>query len=81
MRDVAHLVSEVTAHGVDRVGQVLPGTGNAGNDRLTPELAVGANLASHARDFRRERAQLIDHRIDGLFELKNLTAHVDGNLF
>ncbi len=78
--DVAHLVGEVAAHGVDRVGQILPGAGHAGHDGLAAELAVGADFAGHARDFRGERAQLIDHRVDGFLELQDFAAHVDGDL-
>ena len=81
MRDVAHLVGEVAAHGVHRVGQVLPGAGDARHDGLAAELAVGADLARHARDFRGERTQLIDHRIDGFLELQDFAAHVDRDLF
>ena len=80
MRDVAHLVGEVAAHGVDRVGQVLPGAGDARHDSLAAELAVGADLARHARHFGSERAQLIDHRVDGFLELQNLAADVDRDL-
>ena len=80
MGDVAHLVGEVAAHGVHRVGQILPGAGDARHDGLAAELAVGADLARHARHFRGERAQLIDHRIDGFLELQNFAAHVDGDL-
>ena len=32
---------------------------------LSAELAFGADFAGHARHFRRERAKLIDHRVDG----------------
>ena len=32
LRDVTHLVGQVAAHGVDRVGQVLPGAGDARHD-------------------------------------------------
>ena len=78
--DVAHLVGEVAAHGVDRVGQVLPGAGDAGHDRLAAELAFGADLARDARHFRGERAQLVDHRVDGFLELQDLAAHVDRDL-
>ena len=80
MRDVAHLVGEVAAHGVHRVGQILPGAGDAGHDRLAAELAVGADFAGDAGHFRSERAQLIDHRVDGFLELQNLAAHVDRDL-
>ena len=78
--DVAHLAGEVGRHRVDRVGQVLPGAGHARHDRLAAELALGADLARHARDLGGERTQLIDHRIDGLLQLQNLAAHVDRDL-
>src|SRR5262249_10752117 len=74
--NVAHLCGEVAAHGIDRVSQVFPSAGDAGHDRLAAELAVGANLARHARDFRGERAQLIHHGVDGFLELQDLAAHV-----
>src|SRR5262245_28234475 len=80
LRDVAHLVGEVAAHGVHRVRQILPGAGDAGHDRLATELAVGADLAGNARHFRGERAQLIDHRVDGFLELQDLATHVDRDL-
>ena len=78
--DVADLAGEVGGHGVDVVGEVLPGAGDAGHLRLAAELAVGADLAGHAADFRGEGAELIDHRVDGFLELQNLAAHVDGDL-
>ena len=81
MRDIADLVGEIAAHGVHRVGQILPGAGDAGHDGLAAEFAVGADLARDAGDFRGERAQLIDHRIDGFLELQNFAAHVDRDLF
>ncbi len=78
--DVAHLVGEVAAHGVHRIGEVLPGAGDARHDRLAAELAFGADLAGHARHFRGEGAQLVDHRVDGFLQLQDLAAHVDGDL-
>jgi hypothetical protein len=78
--DVAHLRGQVAGHRVHRVGEVLPGAGHAGHDRLAAELALGADLARDARHLRRERAQLIDHRVDGLLQLQDLAAHVDGDL-
>ena len=80
VRDVADLVGEVAAHGVHRVGQILPGAGDARHDGLAAELAVGTDLARHAGHFRGERAQLIHHRIDGFLELENFAAHVDRDL-
>src|SRR5262249_52952742 len=79
--DVTHLVGQVAAHRVDRVGEVLPGAGDAGDDRLAAELAFGADLAGDARHFGGKRTQLVDHRVDRLFQLQYLATHVDGDLF
>ena len=68
------------AHRVDRVGEVLPRAGDAGHDRLHAEAAFGADFARDARDFRGERAQLLDHRVDGFLQLQDLAADVDGDL-
>ena len=78
--DVAHLAGEVGGHGVDVVGEVLPGAGHAGHLRLAAELALGADLARHARHFRGEAVELVDHRVDGVLQLEDLAAHVDGDL-
>ena len=76
-RDVANLRGQVCAHGVDRVGQILPGTCDPGHHGLNAQPSFGADLARHARDFGGERAQLLDHRVDRLLELQDLAAHVD----
>ena len=78
--DVAHLLGEVRRHRVDRVGEVLPRAGHAGHHGLTAQAPVGADLARHARHFRRERAQLIHHRVDGFLELQDLAADVHRDL-
>src|SRR5262249_32353049 len=78
--DVAHLRGQVAAHGVDGVGQVLPGAGGPGDFRLTAQTAVRADFAGHARHFRGERAELLDHRVHGLFELQDFAANIDGDL-
>src|SRR5262249_14315840 len=78
--DVAHLGGEVAGHEVDRVGQVLPGTGDAGHRGLAAELAFGADLAGDARHFRGEAVELVHHGVDGVFQLQHLAAHVDGDL-
>ena len=78
--DVAHLRGEVAGHEVDVVGQVLPRTGDAGHLRLATQLSFRADLARHARDFRGERVELVDHRVDGVLELENLALHVDRDL-
>src|SRR4029077_10801520 len=49
--DVAHLRGQVAAHRIHRVGQILPGAGHAGHDRLAAKLAVGADLARYACHF------------------------------
>ena len=64
--DVADLVGEVGRHAIDIVGQFLPGAGHALDLSLAAELALGADLARHARHLAREHAELIDHRVDGL---------------
>ena len=78
--DVAHLRGQVAGHLVDVVGEVLPRAGDAGHDRLAAELAVGADFARDAADFRRERVQLVDHRVDGVLQLEDLALHVDRDL-
>ena len=78
--DGADLGGEVGGQHVDVAGQVLPGAGDARHLRLAAELALGADLARHAGHFAGEAVQLIDHRVDGLLELQDLAAHVDGDL-
>ena len=78
--DVADLRGQVAAHRVDGVGQILPGAGDAGHDRLSAELAVGADLARHARHFGCERAKLVHHGVDGFLQLQDLAADVDRDL-
>src|SRR5262249_27729697 len=65
---------------VHGISQVFPGAGDAGNDRLSPELAVGADLAGDAGDLRGEGAELVDHRVDGFLGLQDLAAYVDRDL-
>ena len=60
-------------------GEVLPRTGDTRHDGLTAELAISADFARNARHFRCERAQLVDHRIDGFLQLEDFAAHVDGD--
>ena len=78
--DVAHLAGQVAGHGVDDVGQVLPGAGDARHLRLAAEPAFGADLARDARHLAGEAVQLIDHRVEGLLQLQDLAAHVDRDL-
>ena len=78
--DVADLGGEVAAHRVDGVGQILPGAGDAGDDGLAAELAVGADFAGDARHFGSEGSKLVHHRVDGFLELQDLAADVDRDL-
>ena len=78
--DVADLAGQIVGHQVDVVGQVLPGAGDAAHLRLAAELAFGADFARHARHFRGERVELVDHRVDGVLQLEDLALHVDGDL-
>src|SRR4029434_605333 len=79
--DVADLGGQIRGHEVDAVGQVLPGAGDAAHHGLTAELAFGADLAGDARHLAGKRVELVHHGIDGVLELENFAAHVDGDLF
>ena len=78
--DVADLRGEVAGHRVDRVGEIFPRAGDACDGGLAAELSFGTDLARDARYFRCESVELVDHRVDRVFELEDLTAHVDGDL-
>jgi hypothetical protein len=80
LRDVPHLVREVRTHGVDGVGEILPRPRDAWHDGLHSQSALGADLARDARHLRRERPELLDHRVDGFLQLQDLAAHVHGDL-
>ena len=66
--NVADLACQVAGHRVDVVGQVFPRTGNAGHLRLPAELSFSADFTGDACHFASEGVQLIDHRVDGIFE-------------
>src|SRR5262249_33953185 len=57
--DVANLSRKIAGHQIDAVREVLPGAGHPLDVRLAAQPALGADLASHARDFRGKRAELI----------------------
>ena len=78
--DVTHLASQVAGHGVDGVGEIFPGSADAGDLRLSAEFAVGADFAGDARDFRCERTELVHHGVDGVFQLEDFAFHVDRDL-
>src|SRR5438477_43617 len=52
---------------------------DAAHVRLAAELALGADLARDAGDLVGERAELVDHCVDGVLELEHLTLRVDGH--
>ena len=51
-----------------------------GTLRLAAEPAFGADLARHARHLAGEAVELVDHRVERFLQLKDLAAHVDGDL-
>src|SRR6185437_14151549 len=62
------------------VRQILPGTGNARHLRLTAKISLGAHLPGDAGDFGSEGIELIHHRVDGVFQLKDFALHIDCDL-
>ncbi len=78
--DVADLRGQIRRHEVDVVGEVLPGAGDLGHFGLTAQLAFGADLARDARHFGRERVELVDHGVDGVFQFEDFALHVHRDL-
>ena len=66
---------------LDAVGEIFPGTGNAGDLRLTTEFAFGANSAGHTRDSiaakALSRSTIV---VDGCFRVREFHLHIDRNL-
>src|SRR6266566_1901744 len=77
--NVSYLSRQVRGHEVDVVGEVFPRTGHTAHIGLAAELSFGTDLAGDARDFGSKRRELVHHRIDGVFQFKNLAAHVHCN--
>ena len=61
-------------------GQILPGTANSADLGLAAELSLGADFAGDAGHFGSEGIELIDHRVDGVFEFEDFAFDVDGDL-
>ncbi len=80
LHDAADLFRQVRGHDVHVVGEVLPRAGHARHARLSAEPALGADFPGDACDFRRERVELVHHRVDGVLQLQNLALDVDGDL-
>src|SRR5262249_10310096 len=79
LSNVPNLRGEVSSHGVDRICQVAPGSADSLDIGLSAELAFGTDFARDAGDFRRERAQLVHHGVDGVFELQDFAFDRNGN--
>ncbi len=78
--DTANLRGQIRGHEVDVVGKIFPRAGDAAHFGLAAELAFGADFARHARHFRGEGVELIDHGVDGVFQLQNFALHIDRDL-
>src|SRR5205085_1003485 len=78
--DIADLTGQIARHRVDLVGEILPHAADVLHLRLTAQLAFGTDLARHARHFRREAVELVDHRVDGLLQLQDLALHIRRDL-
>src|SRR5690606_5797553 len=74
--DVPQLDGEVAGHRVDVVGQVGPDPADARHLCLSAQHSLGADLTGDPGDFVGEGAELIDHRVDGVLQLENLTFHI-----
>src|SRR5207302_572122 len=79
VRDIAYLVGQVAGHEVDVVGEVFPDATDAADLGLAAELALGPDFAGHARHFRGERAQLLDHGVDRARQSEDLSPHLHAN--
>ena len=77
--NVSYLCREVAGHRVDRVGEILPRSGDARHVGLTAEPAFRSYFTGHARHFAGEPVELIHHRVQRFFQLQNFAAHIDGD--
>ena len=75
--DVSDLTGQVAGHRVHGVGKILPRSGHARDVGLSAQTALRTHFAGHASHFAGESVQLIDHRVEGFFQLENFAAHVD----
>src|SRR4029079_11522950 len=56
------------------------GATDAAHVGLAAQLALGADLGGDTRHLGRERVELVDHRVDGVLELKDPSLALDGDL-
>ena len=78
--DIANLIGQVAGHVIDAVREILPRPRHSTHVGLAAQFPFSADLARYARDFARERVQLIDHGVDGVLQLQNFAAGIDGDL-
>src|SRR5690606_34357327 len=67
LRDIAHLIGQVVGHEVHVLGELRPDARRSLDLRLTTQDAVRTHLARNSSDFVGERAELVDHCVDGVF--------------
>jgi len=78
--DAANLLRQVGGHDVDVVGEIFPGAGHTWYLGLAAELTDGSDFAGHARYLSGKRVELVDHRVDGVFQLKDFALNIDRDL-
>src|SRR5262249_44347615 len=71
---------QVVGHDIHVVGEVLPGAGDPPDHRLAAQAPLGAHLAGDAGDLGGERAELVDHRVEGILIGGESCRDVDGDL-
>ena len=80
-RDVTDLCGQIARHEIHRIGQIFPSSRNTFYPGLTSERSIRSHFARHACHLRRERAQLIHHRVDRVLQFENFSANIDRDLF
>src|SRR5207237_5650385 len=71
---------QVTGHGVDIFGELLPDATHTLDLSLAAELAFGAYFVGDPGHLAGKCVELVDHDVDRVFELKDLTLDVHGDL-
>ena len=78
--DVTHLAVRLPAMKFTLSVRSFHVPANTAHVGLAAEFSFGADFARHARHFRGERAKLIHHRVDGVFQLENFAFHIHRDL-
>ena len=79
--NISYLTRQVGGHRVDVVGEIFPGSGDARHHRLSAKFTVRTHLTSHTAYFRREAIELINHRVDGVFQSQDFALYFHRDLF